>query len=86
MITFIFGGIRSGKSKFALGLAEAIKGANFDCIIVSNDVGSSIVPENELARRFVDLMGFGNQVFASISDNVFLMTAGIPTKIKILNP
>jgi adenosylcobinamide kinase/adenosylcobinamide-phosphate guanylyltransferase len=50
--------------------------------IVSNEVGMGIVPENELARRFRDTAGFLNQKVAEIADEVYLVTAGIPIKIK----
>ena len=50
--------------------------------IVSNEVGLGIVPENELARRFRDLSGYLNQKIAGIADEVYLMTAGIPLRIK----
>ena len=50
--------------------------------IVSNEVGSGIVPENKLARRFRDLAGTLNQKVAEIADEVYLVTAGIPIKIK----
>jgi adenosylcobinamide kinase/adenosylcobinamide-phosphate guanylyltransferase len=50
--------------------------------IVSNEVGMGIVPENELSRRFRDLSGYLNQKVAGIADEVYLMTAGIPIKIK----
>ncbi|MBI5740060.1 MAG: bifunctional adenosylcobinamide kinase/adenosylcobinamide-phosphate guanylyltransferase [Nitrospirae bacterium] len=50
--------------------------------IVSNEVGMGIVPENELARRFRDLAGSLNRRLAEISDEVYLVTAGIPMKIK----
>ncbi len=50
--------------------------------IVSNEVGMGIVPDNELARRFRDLAGFLNQKVAEIADRVYLVTAGIPLKIK----
>lgn len=50
--------------------------------IVSNEVGMGIVPENELAREFRDLAGMLNQKVAELSDNVYLVTAGIPLKIK----
>ncbi|MEW6713587.1 MAG: bifunctional adenosylcobinamide kinase/adenosylcobinamide-phosphate guanylyltransferase [Nitrospirota bacterium] len=50
--------------------------------IVSNEVGMGIVPENELARRFRDAAGYVNQKVAEISDEVYLVTAGIPIKIK----
>jgi adenosylcobinamide kinase / adenosylcobinamide-phosphate guanylyltransferase len=53
-----------------------------DLIVVSNEVGAGIVPENELARRFRDLQGFVNQRCAARADRVFLTVAGIPVPIK----
>ena len=50
--------------------------------IVSNEVGMGIVPENELAREFRDLAGFLNQKVAEIADEVYMVTAGIPVRIK----
>lgn len=55
-----------------------------DCYIyiVSNEVGAGIVPENALAREFRDLAGSMNQRVAGVSDEVFMVVAGIPVKIK----
>ena len=50
--------------------------------IVSNELGMGIVPENAMAREFRDLTGFLNQKVAAVADEVFLVTAGIPVKIK----
>lgn len=50
--------------------------------IVSNEVGMGIVPENEMARRFRDMAGILNQKVAEISDEVYLLIAGIPMGIK----
>lgn len=50
--------------------------------IVSNEVGMSIVPDNELARKFRDLAGILNAKVAAISDAAYVTFAGIPTKIK----
>ena len=50
--------------------------------IVSNEVGMGIVPENELAREFREFAGGLNQKVAKIADEVYLVTAGIPVKIK----
>ncbi len=50
--------------------------------VVSNEVGMGIVPENELVRKFRDHAGFLNQKIAEIADEVYLITAGIPVKIK----
>ena len=51
-------------------------------IIVSNEVGYGIVPDNPLSRRFRDIAGYANQLIAREADSVFLVTAGIETKIK----
>ena len=50
--------------------------------VVSNEVGMGIVPDNELAREFRDWAGFLNQKVAETADEVYLVTAGIPVKIK----
>jgi len=50
--------------------------------IVSNEVGMGIVPENRLARQFRDLAGRLNQDMAQLADEVYMVTAGIPIKIK----
>lgn len=50
--------------------------------LVTNEVGMGIVPENALARTFRDHAGLLNQKIAAIADEVWLVTAGIPLKIK----
>jgi len=54
-------------------------------ILVSNEVGSGMVPKNPLARRFGDLLGWANQMMAKKADEVILMQSGIPVKIKNAN-
>jgi adenosylcobinamide kinase/adenosylcobinamide-phosphate guanylyltransferase len=51
-------------------------------ILVSNEVGLGIVPDNELSRNYRDLLGKANQMLAQYADEVYLMVAGIPVKIK----
>ena len=51
-------------------------------VLVANEVGLGIVPENALARRFRDAAGRLNQRLASIADRVVLLVAGIPVKVK----
>lgn len=51
-------------------------------IVVSNEVGMGIVPENRLARRFRDLAGDLNQRIAEIADDAYLVVSGIPIKLK----
>lgn len=53
-----------------------------ETVMVANEVGLGIVPENALARRFRDLAGRVNQTVAANADVVYFMTAGIPAKIK----
>lgn len=50
--------------------------------IVSNEVGSGIVPEHALARRFRDLAGAVNQRIAAKADTVVLSVSGIPLAVK----
>ncbi|HYR44965.1 MAG TPA: bifunctional adenosylcobinamide kinase/adenosylcobinamide-phosphate guanylyltransferase [Terriglobia bacterium] len=49
---------------------------------ITNEVGSSIVPDNPLARRFRDWAGVMNQRVASIADRVYLMVCGFPVQLK----
>ena len=51
-------------------------------IVVSNEVGSGIVPDNALARRFRDCAGRANEVIAGGADEVYLLVSGIPVRIK----
>jgi adenosylcobinamide kinase/adenosylcobinamide-phosphate guanylyltransferase len=50
--------------------------------MVANEVGSGIVPDNALARRFRDQQGLLNQQMASLADRVVLMVAGLPLVVK----
>ncbi len=58
------------------------RGQGARVFIVSNEVGMGIVPDNETARRFRDLAGLLNRDVAGIADEVYLVTAGIPLRIK----
>ena len=51
-------------------------------IIVSNEVGMGLVPENELGRIYRDILGKTNQLVARHADEVYFMVAGMPVKIK----
>ncbi len=63
-------------------LIENIKDANCSAIIISNEVGWGIVPENKLARDFRDIIGIVHQIIAENSDIFYLMVSGIPLKLK----
>jgi adenosylcobinamide kinase / adenosylcobinamide-phosphate guanylyltransferase len=51
-------------------------------VLVANEVGSGIVPEHELGRRFRDLQGVLNQRIAARADRVVLVVAGLPLVLK----
>ena len=51
-------------------------------VLVANEVGLGIVPQNALARRFRDAAGRLNQRLAALADRVVLLVAGIPMKVK----
>ncbi|OGS35352.1 MAG: bifunctional adenosylcobinamide kinase/adenosylcobinamide-phosphate guanylyltransferase [Elusimicrobia bacterium RIFOXYB2_FULL_49_7] len=51
-------------------------------ILISNEVGSGIVPENKLARDFRDLAGSINQAIARHSDEAYAMISGYPIRLK----
>ena len=63
-------------------LLEACAVRTGTVIMVTNEVGLGIVPENALARRYRDLVGRCNQVIGSFADKVIFVTCGIPMTIK----
>ncbi|MGI2196243.1 bifunctional adenosylcobinamide kinase/adenosylcobinamide-phosphate guanylyltransferase [Shewanella baltica] len=68
------------KSAFVDSLAE-LEGV---VVLISNEVGSGIVPLGELSRQFVDEAGWLNQAVAALADNVTLVVAGLPLALKPL--
>ncbi|MHA7884221.1 bifunctional adenosylcobinamide kinase/adenosylcobinamide-phosphate guanylyltransferase [Nitratireductor rhodophyticola] len=63
-------------------LVAALAAREGTTVLVSNEVGFGIVPENALARRFRDEAGFLNQKIAAVADSVTLVVAGLPMKVK----
>ncbi len=63
-------------------LCSVCKNVSFNVIMVTNEVGCGVVPDNALSRRFRDIAGYANQIIAREADNVYLVTAGIESKIK----
>ncbi len=76
----IHAGRDSGREIAAL--AEAIGRLGGPAIFVSNEVGSGITPENDLARLFCDEQGRANAALAAACDLVVAMTAGLPRLVK----
>lgn len=63
-------------------LEQGLKQPKCPVVLVTNEVGYGIVPENKLARQFRDMAGMVNQRMAQIADTVILTVAGIDVQIK----
>jgi adenosylcobinamide kinase/adenosylcobinamide-phosphate guanylyltransferase len=63
-------------------LEAALAAAKMPVVVVANEVGSGIVPDHPLGRRFRDLQGLLNQRIAARADRVILMVAGLPLVVK----
>ena len=63
-------------------LLRACRRPGVTALVVSNEVGFGLVPENPLGRRFRDLLGAVNQQAARSADEVYLLVAGLPIRMK----
>ena len=63
-------------------LENSLESCQCPVFLVSNEVGTGIVPENKIARQFRDFAGFVNQRMAKIADTVVMTIAGIDVQIK----
>jgi adenosylcobinamide kinase / adenosylcobinamide-phosphate guanylyltransferase len=63
-------------------LVRALRAGRGEIIIVSNEVGTGIVPESASARLFRDEQGWINQAVAAECDAAFLVVAGLPLQLK----
>ncbi len=64
------------------GIVSSIRGACCPVIAVSNEVGMGLVPADPLGRRFRDLAGTVNRKLAASADAVYLVSMGIPLRLK----
>lgn len=63
-------------------LIDEIRKKDYDLVLVTNEVGYSIVPEHHISRVFRDIQGRINQRVAALSDEVYLVSCGLPVKLK----
>jgi adenosylcobinamide kinase / adenosylcobinamide-phosphate guanylyltransferase len=63
-------------------LLASMKRTEATFIVVSNEVGLGLVPDNRLGRLYRDALGKANQMLAQYAQEVYLLVAGIPVKIK----
>ena len=63
-------------------LTEFAASVQIPLILVSNEVGMGIVPDNALARTFRDLAGEANELLAAAADEVYVMFSGLPLKLR----
>jgi adenosylcobinamide kinase/adenosylcobinamide-phosphate guanylyltransferase len=63
-------------------LVEHLATARARIVVVSNEVGQGIVPDNKLARGFRDVQGLANQLVGAVAESVVLTVAGIPMLVK----
>ena len=63
-------------------LQQCLKKVNASFLIISNEVGLGLVPDNRMGRLYRDILGRANQKLAQTADEVFLLAAGIPMRVK----
>jgi len=63
-------------------LKSTLQGMVTPVVLVSNEVGMGIVPDNNLARLFRDIAGTANQTIAAAADEVHVVISGIPLRLK----
>jgi adenosylcobinamide kinase/adenosylcobinamide-phosphate guanylyltransferase len=69
-------------SKETTRLSDALRAQKSPVVLVTNEVGLGIVPDNALARRFRDAAGIMNQMVAAAADEVEFVVAGLPMRVK----
>jgi adenosylcobinamide kinase/adenosylcobinamide-phosphate guanylyltransferase len=67
-------------------LVETLTHLDFHVVLVTNEVGWGIVPDNALARQFRDVAGRANQRIAESAHEVVLTVAGVPMIVKMAMP
>ena len=74
----LFHGFTSGE---ILNELDAVMNLSTDLVLVHNEVGFGVIPENKLARQFVDLSGKTAQLMAQYCEHVYFCSAGLAIKM-----
>src|ERR1700742_1357815 len=69
-------------TKDTADLADVLRTQKSPVVLVTNEVGLGIVPDNALARRFRDAAGIMNQMIAQAADEVEFVVSGMPMRVK----
>jgi adenosylcobinamide kinase/adenosylcobinamide-phosphate guanylyltransferase len=69
-------------AEYILEFLNKAKSMKIDIIVITNEVGLGVIPENKLARDYSSELGKLNRLIAQIADKVILMVSGIPVRIK----
>lgn len=74
--------IESAINTSMLAILEKVKNSKGNLVLVSNEIGLGIVPDNKLSRIYRDYVGRANQNCAKHADEVYFVVSSIPLKIK----
>lgn len=74
--------IESAINTSMIAILEKVKNSNGNLVLVSNEIGLGIVPDNKLSRIYRDYVGRANQNCAKHADEVYFVVSSIPLKIK----
>lgn len=69
-------------SDAAQRLLDELRAIGADAIVVSNEVGMGVVPDNAWARAYRDALGRANQLLAAAADEAYMLVSGLPLKLK----
>jgi adenosylcobinamide kinase/adenosylcobinamide-phosphate guanylyltransferase len=78
----VYGNNADGAASKVDAMCAALASSPCPVVLVSNEVGSGVVPAFEMGRRYRDLLGEINQRVAAVADRVILMVAGLPLVLK----